>query len=326
MFKEYLKLFDEEDFNFKTCNYLSEIGEKTFLDMYTKVFREIDKKIFYWYEEDTLNTWGFLEDKNKTLIGVYGLKKMKFNSMSKIYRGYLCHNVGISSDYEGKGLFQHIGYLTINNTVSDEEVVLGFPNKLSIKGHLRLGWKKLGDVSFYSLSNIKEFESSIIMKSNIHEILEFDESIEDFFNKFYEKYTFSMNKDFKYLNWRCSRPKEKYRKFLLIENDKIKGYLVLKNYKENNQKKLHIVDYGYLEEKDLKELIYICKEIFSKEGYDVLNLWIVDDSFESNIFKNHDFIKNSNSSYPIILFSKKEIDEKLLKERMFFTLFDNDVF
>ena len=68
---------------------------------------------------------------------------------------------------------------------------------------------------------------------------------------------------------------------------------------------------------------------YKRNNYDILNTWIVADSFYHSFFsKHHFFIQNDMPTYPIILFQKEKVFDftKVDKSKMFFTLFDNDVF
>ena len=144
MFKEYLKRFDTDAFSFRTFDPADPEAWERFLAEYARIFRPIGQEVFAWYYEGRENFFGELWT-NGRLIGLYGLLPITLNSYGNYFSGNLCHNVGIDPEFGGKGLFQYIGDLALHeNEKRGYRVTLGFPNKASYKGHLRLG---SGDVS-----------------------------------------------------------------------------------------------------------------------------------------------------------------------------------
>lgn len=324
MNKNYIKLFNESDFTFKIANNLSEIGENVFLETYQEIFRIIPAEYFRWYDFNK-NYWGLLFDNEQKLIGLYGLLKTAIFFNGQKYDSYLCHNVGITKNYEGKGLFQFISELTLSSVLNNQNLVLGFPNKSSARGHFRIGWKKISSVSFYQF---KQTRIHYPVDYDIEKVEVFDDSINNLFSLYYKNYSLSLNKDKDYLNWRLQKPEAKYECFLFKRNSEISGYVILKEFFSDNVSKLHVVDYFGANDEVYSNIFRFAINRFFEKQYDVLNCWAADNTFISSILIQNGFEQLEDNIYPIILFNLDENFEvdHVDKSRILFTLFDNDVF
>ncbi|MAC83416.1 MAG: hypothetical protein CL624_04710 [Arcobacter sp.] len=322
MIKNYLKRFKEDDFTIKIYDKFDENNWKLFLFCYKNIFREIEKKIFEWLFLKK-NIFGILTNIENDYIGIYGLLKINLNFSGKHINSYLCHNVGVSEKYSGKGLFQYLGDKSLSSQLHTNNLVLGFPNKASKKGHLRLGWKSIAEVYFSKFESTKKdllldkkFEFKSIDK---FETINFNEN----------EFSLNVSKDKDYLNWRISKPNENYIKYIIVKNNIIQGYVIYKIYQNNKSKKLHLVDFNFLNIDVLNEIIKFSILKFKDSDCQILNTWIVEDTIFENKFNEYGFNKDIEmQSFPVILFQKEEKFDfsKIDKERIFFTLFDNDVF
>lgn len=327
MFKKYLKLFEANEFSTAIYNSFDDQQWIEFLTCYERIFnRKFDQIEFQWYFEKD-NYFTILRNNEKKSIGMYGLLNIKLNINQTLIHSYLCHNVGIVSEYGGKGLFQYIGDQAISNIVSKNEIVLGFPNKISRKGHLRLGWEQIGNVRFIAFDGDITYQkpSSYTFTS----IDEFDENDDELFTSFSQKFSLSLNKNIKYLNWRIGKPKKDYSLFLIHKNGVVKGYCIYKKFVDKQKNKLHLVDYLFEDVETLHEIIRFSIEKKSKEGFDILDTWMVENTVYEKIFFNFGFsVEEGMPDYPIILFQKGDnVKFDLIdNEKIFFTLFDNDVF
>ena len=79
--------------------------------------------------------------------------------------------------------------------------------------------------------------------SKIKEIKHFTKIHKDFFNTIKKEFKLMLDRNTKYLNWRyISRPDKKYYVFGSFVNKKLKGYCVLKLYKEGKVLRGHYID------------------------------------------------------------------------------------
>jgi len=323
MFKKYLRLFNEEDFSYAIYSKFTDKEWSLFLQCFKDIFREIKKETFQWYF-DKNNTFTILKNNKNEYIGIYGLLEINLNFLGKNIKSYLCHNVGILNQYSGKGLFQYIGDKSLSLILNDNNLALGFPNKASRKGHLRLGWENLGNMHFISLKN-KTYDNELDKQFTFLEVDNFENMDIEKFNK---QFSLNLNKDANYLNWRTSKPNTTYSKYLIKNNNSIVGYAIYKIF-EDGIKKLHLVDYNFQNLRVLDEIIKFSMLKFKKSDCELINTWVVEYSIFEKQFQSFGFDDDKElPSYPIILFqSKNNFDiSQVEKSRIFFTLFDNDVF
>jgi len=328
MFKKYLKLFDESEYSTQEYSKFTISEWNWFLKTYTYIFRSIDKSIFQWYF-NLGNYFTVLVSRNQDYFGIYGLLNIKILINGTVSNSYLCHNVGIKKEYSGKGFFQFIGEKALKKILKQDEIALGFPNKASKKGHLRLGWEEIGSMQFMLYSSNEKKELSIDKEYIFEQVSEIPQTINELVTKTSSMFSLRLEKKSRFLNWRCSKPLTKYQIYLIKKSHKIVGYLVLKEYIDNNEKRLHLVDFLFEDIHVLNNLIIFSINKYRTNDYHFLNIWIVLDSFYQNIFSKHKFILQKDMpSYPIILFQKdKQFDFlKIDRQKMFFTLFDNDVY
>jgi len=89
------------------------------------------------------------------------------------------------------------------------------------------------------------------------------------------------------------------------------------------------VDYNFTNLDVLDNIIKFSINKYLNGKYSFVNTWIVKNTYIEDRFKLLSFTNQENMpSYPIILFqkSKKYNFTKIDKKKIFFTLFDNDVF
>ena len=328
MFKKYLKLFDESEYSTKLYDSFNDSEWNWFLKTYEYIFRTIDKSIFQWYF-NLGNFFTILSAKNNDNFGIYGLLNIKVSINGKTSNSYLCHNVGIKKEYSGKGFFQLIGEKALDTVLNNNEIALGFPNKASKKGHIRLGWEEIGSMQFIAYSSNDERQLPLNNKYIFEEVSSIPVNIKELVDSTSHMFSLRLQKESKFLNWRSSKPLSHYKIYLIKKSQKLVGYLVLKEYLENNEKRLHLVDFLFENTDVLNSLIIFSIKQYKSNNYDVFNTWIVADSFYKDIFSEHKFtLQDDMPIYPIIVFQKeKRFDfAKINKRKMFFTLFDNDVF
>lgn len=327
MFKKYLKLFDQSKYTTKLYHGFDDYEWDKFLTTYEYIFRAIDKNIFQWYFK-LGNFFTILSEKNNN-FGIYGLLNIKISINGKTLNSYLCHNVGIKKEYSGKGFFQLIGEKALDTVLNNNEVALGFPNKSSKRGHIRLGWEEIGSMQFVAYSSNDEKKLTLNNKYIFEETSRIPANIKELFDSTSHMFTLRVEKESEFLNWRSSKPFSNYKIYQIKESQKLVGYLVLKEYLENNEKRLHLVDFLFLNNDVLDNLILFSINQYKNNNYDILNTWVVADSFYQDTFYKHKFIlQNDMPIYPIILFQKDKTFDlaKIDRKKMFFTLFDNDVF
>lgn len=321
MIKNYLKKFNDDDFNVNIYEEFDNDNWILFLNCFKLIFREINREVFEWYFLKK-NIFSILKNKSKDYIGIYGLVDININLTSKNINSYLCHNVGIISEYSGLGLFQYLGDKTLSKKIHNTNLVLGFPNKASKKGHIRLGWEEIAEVYFIKYENHKNIflDNKFKFKAiDIFESFKFNEN----------GFSLNISKDEKYLNWRISKPNEKYYSYIILNEDIIEGYCIYKIYQQNDTKKLHLVDLNFSNIELLNEIIKFSILKFQESDCSLINTWITKNTIYEKVFEENGFIIDSEMpATSAILFQKDNNFDlsSIDREKIFFTLFDNDVF
>lgn len=326
--------FNENDIELLFFEKLSDgCFRKQFLNLIKNIYnRDMPIEIYLWYEKlSQKNLWTIVkEKKSDKFIGLYGLLPIDFFINNKIISGYLCHNVGVVSDYKGKGLFAYIGEKTLEKTLNQNNIALGFPNKFALKGHCSIGWNVLSEMITLEKTNemmIKDSDNdNIILSKN----LDIQESQLD---KFYSKVKFGVYKNLGYYKWRLSRFGSNFHKYIYILKNEILGLLIFKDYFDNItlKRKVHIVEIKAHDENIFQKLIQKCENYCYLNNVNILNSWVYDNSREFQLLSKAGFFIDKNSwQYPTIIFSK---NSKIVNEIMClsssdisFSYFDNDVY
>jgi len=214
MFKKYLTLFEKKEFTFSVYKDFTDEEWILFLNTFENIFRRINKNIFQWYF-NLGNIFGILKNIDNKNIGIYGLLNIQLKINNSQINSYLCHNVGISKEFSGKGLFQYLGEQTLSNVLADDNIALGFPNKLSQKGHLRLGWEHISDVKFMKFDSALTSHITKIFEYEFVLVDKFSDSINQLIQKVNNQFSLNLNKNDNYLNWRLSKPDNKYQVYII---------------------------------------------------------------------------------------------------------------
>ncbi len=329
----YPSLFDVNNISVKLFHNFKEINEKNFLCLYRNIFgRVFSKDTFVWYDRLTNgNIWAIaIEKESNKYVGLYGLLPLNFYLRGGECGGYLCHNVGVERKYYGRGLFQYIGEYILGKVLRNNEIAIGFPNKLAIRGHKVIGWKDMGNMLFYEktkLSNNLELEDK-----NVYEVDEFPQSLNKFLLKLRDGVDFSLKKDVLFLNWRISKPDHEYKCYVYNKDNKIYGYMILKFFCDNNNiRKGHIIDIQAEDKVTLKSLLKKVENVTKRMNLDLLNIWVFEGSDLLKTAESEGY-KRSVDGYndPLILYLKDNalVDQfvKLNKKKILISLADNDVF
>jgi RimJ/RimL family protein N-acetyltransferase len=283
---------------------------------------------YRWLNENSPNGYNnsyTIKNENNESICSYGLLPYPSKINGVQHLSSICINGMTNPEYSGQGLFSNIIAQSTKLLQEDRpQTFYSFPlgtNTGSIKAHLKAGFTELPDLYFYEKTKqtIKpqpEIDYNIIEKFNIYH----DSDIK----KFHEKYSFSFLKDYKHLNWRyTSHPIYSYKIIELIVEKQFKGYAVVKIFGED-VKKLHIVDYAYSTSTDLDLLLHSIENVAFELKVDLINLWSLEDSFETKHLITKEFTQTKQHNKFLIL--PGETFNKVDIKKSHIVLGDNDVF
>lgn len=161
----------------------SNVDRDAYISLHNDLFRtaNIDYDWMDWYHErlpvvrgskNKTRTFGVL-DKDR-LIGIWSVEEIVMNDGIKSYRVGRCFAVGIHSDYRRMGLFVSLSTYALSELrkSKDFEFLIGFPQKgrSVTPGHLKAGWKMLGDVHLMS-KKIERYPIRGVNLSSVNNLL-----------------------------------------------------------------------------------------------------------------------------------------------------------
>ena len=179
----------------------------------------------------------------KELIGHFAVIPINFILNNNIISGGNSIAMMVRNDFQNKGLIKFIGDKLFEVTDKQLKFIYGIPNERSYELHkVFFNYEDCIDLNFYS-SNLDNFKFSNESSNSINQIFLFDDKYDFFWNDIKSQFTFTLNKCKEFMNWRyIDRPDHNYICYEFIEDNLIKGYVILKIYKESNIIKGHIMD------------------------------------------------------------------------------------
>lgn len=153
------------------------------------------------------------------------------------------------------------------------EVGYTFPNEQSEKSFRRIGWTEL--------SRVPLLLKSVGMASSCAEATlsfsafttSFDERAERVWNEI--STPIGVHRDVAYLNWRYSKPDQKYLKFWVSASSREIGFLVLKIYSNKNEKNMHLCEVSLSDGSPelLSEMLYFVECLALENEIKQLTAW-----------------------------------------------------
>jgi hypothetical protein len=210
---KYPILFDVSKINFGKISSNADI-----LTLFKIIFnREFKEDFLNWLASCPTgsNRWygAFNGDKP---IGMYGLLPVEIRIGKHLYNGALCNNVGVVSEFQGRGLFQALGEYALKD--GGFPIVVGIPNKKAVKGHKRIGWQSYGSLELLS-GEVADKKVEYITYEAFSYILR------------KEKSYFCIVKNQDFIKWRYSKPGVEYYESFFADNN----YIIWKFYKGKKQ-------------------------------------------------------------------------------------------
>ena len=285
-----------------------------------------------WMLGTHLNKTYLIEDSKGVIAAAYSLLTNQCLVDKKSVSIGLCNNVFCNKKYFRYKLFDLISHLSLDKASKNYNFAYGFPNRLAIRGHQRVGWNLPDPVELFlckSLNKANDIFTNIsseireLKSLNEEEINQFCETISSFSKRSAEQSNNSrISKSFDYYFWRF------FQRNLLVDRD----YYVCFNdyaicffsvYKPNPQ--LNILDFQWLDNE-------ACISIISK-----LILFIDKHSLPGFRFLNKDLFAflSSEMSYldidsfdqiPLIVYEFKNNSNDFNEKFINFSFSDYDVY
>ena len=262
------------------------------------------------------NSYIIRDEKTNKMIAGYGLLPMMIVLNGKEHKSTLCTNVMTHPNFSRRGLFTIIGKKALANEVKGGVTIqVGIPNDNAIAGHMKVGWQRLPNLSFFQNDTLNGYKTDI----KFHKVKSFDKSFDSLLDKFNQKYDFYFKKNSDFLNWRyVNHPYNNYECWVSEDNS---SYFIAKLF----ENKLHIIDYGYDNDKDFDDLLKMSQNIGIIHDVKLINLWKFDSSnSEDKIFARNNFKKDVDYNR-LIIYSDIDFTKSNLKN-WHIVLGDNDVY
>ena len=233
-----------------------------------------------------LNPFGkakiFLAIYKNQAIGMLVAIPLKFLDSKKIFNGFRIQDVITDVDFlrsqikegntipknNGVGIFSNLIFLLNNHLNLNSEINIGFANKNALPYWERNNWQGISEFPLID----KKIDQNYDFICKYLKIKKFNNEHEKIF-----KENISNNVDImwtkEFSNWRYFlNPRSKYIVFEIQSGEKIKGYVVLKEYKNDNQKIGHICQ--LVGDKSLTEdAIKFSMNFFFKKSVKSLSMW-----------------------------------------------------
>ncbi len=258
--KLFFKIGNKNDFN-------------KILVFYKKFYPNSGWDINYLNWEFLKNPFGhakiFLAMHKSKLVGITTGIPIKMEIGNNIFKGFRIQNVLTDINYRGQGIFSNLlrnsNYYLDNN--SDFNIT--FPNKNSYQFFVKSNWTVVNKIPLFEkrLKNIEKIKINyeIISKFKIeHQII---------WKKNLRK-NLDVMCNTKYLNWRfINNPKSKYYSFNMISKKKLIGFIILKQYIDEQGFKIGHVCKVVCPERYFYDSIKFANNYFLKLSFHKISLW-----------------------------------------------------
>jgi hypothetical protein len=206
------------------------------------------------------------------------------------------HTIGalVDKKFQNRGLLKFVGEKLMEDLEKNNiPYTWGFPNRLAHKFENVI--LKYNDLVNFDLWKI---EKAALKKSpphpGIRRVIEFDDVFNELWDTCSPDYEIAVVRNKIYLNWRyLQRPDWKYYPFALYDGEALKGYVVLKLYKEEETLRGHIIDIFSRrdDEHTLAGLIDHSLNFFIDEGVDEITVLIWGNPLVEILFIDRGFFK-----------------------------------
>jgi len=240
------------------------------------------------------------------------------------------HTIGalVDKKYQNRGLLKFVGENLMGDLVRNNiPYTWGFPNKLAHRfENLILKYNDLVNFDLWKLE--KENIKKCAPDPCIRRVTEFDGTFDYLWKGCAPDYEIAVVRNKIYLNWRyLQRPDWKYFPFAFYDNNILKGYVVLKLYREEEILRGHIIDIFARrdDEKTFSHLIDQGLSFFNDQAVDEVTVLLWGSPLIEKLFVERGFFKTP-PGIPLILrvnFDHKYKDQVLDKSNWYFTMGDS---
>jgi hypothetical protein len=241
------------------------------------------------------------------------------------------HSIGalVEVKYQNRGLLKLVGDKMLRN-LSERNIAFtwGFPNQRAYQFEKQaLGYHDLINFDQWTVGKEK-LERNDPYDLSFRKITTFDDSFDALWEECSPGYDVAVKRDSVYLNWRfIQRPDWWYYPFGYYEGHNLKGYVVLKLYREDDILRGHIVDiFARKDDREtLSRLIDGGMGFFAEQAVDEILVWFWGNPLIEELFIEKGWSK-TGIDRPLILkvnTDHKYRDKVLDRANWYFTLGDS---
>jgi GNAT superfamily N-acetyltransferase len=266
-----------------------------FILLYEKCFSNpINEKIVKWryFENPYKDLFVCIAiDKNK-IVANYAASPCELIYNGKLYKSGLSLHTMTDPDYTGRGLFVSLAS-KLNKYMKENgyTLIFGFPNHISNRTFSsKLGWTIMYEIPTLELK-LNNFHSISFDREKVIEDNSFSLNYD---SCKYDENLIYLNKTKPYLKWRYfNNPQNKYKNFVISDNNNVRSYLVWKRYQE----KINIVDFNFKNISDIDSLLNKAIEYALKINLEKITIWSQINTKEHIIFEKYGFKNNIPITY-----------------------------
>lgn len=212
------------------------------------------------------------------IVATYVAVCHKVTVRGKDFTGWMVQDVMTHPDFRGLGIMHRLAELCKESICTPEfPVNYTFPNERSHNSFPRYGWVVAFRVPLRSVELSFSGNQAEEIK-NVFPLPAFNEEVEEFWQVIKRDFPFIVSRHVKYLKWRYQkRPGAQYHPFVLRQEGRIRGILVMKHYEKSSEERLaHICDLLVKKEDEtgLKVLLEKAHQFAAQGGARHLTAWL----------------------------------------------------
>ncbi|MBN1382512.1 MAG: GNAT family N-acetyltransferase [Deltaproteobacteria bacterium] len=241
-----------------------ELDYSAFVDLQIKAYAHLlssagtsseymTEEFYRWkYNPPAGQAWIAIVKSNKGYIAANAMIPQKIRWCEKTILGWQSCDTATIPDARGKGYFQRC-LDALNEIIGPSDIFFGFPNKNSIRGFIKLGWKEISSVTTY-VNPFVRFQPYYF--SEVFEIERFDIKFDILFEKLTRLGWITLEHGVDYLNWRyLDHPIYDYSCFICQKNKEYSGFAVLREAEVFNQSVGLVMDLWCLDSSSARKLL-----------------------------------------------------------------------
>ncbi|MCP5105629.1 MAG: GNAT family N-acetyltransferase [bacterium] len=215
------------------------------------------------------------------------------------------HSIGalVEEKYQNRGLLKLVGDKLMEDLAAHNiPYTWGFPNRRAHQFEtVILGYRDLINFAEWQLPNEKLVRREPPL--SFRKITVFNDDFDKLWETCSPGYEIAVKRDKTYLKWRyLGRPDWWYFPYGVYEGNELKGYVVLKLYREEKTLKGHIIDIFARrdDEATLSQLIDGSLNFFAEQAVDMVTVWFRGNPLIEKLFNEKNFSK-VDAEIPLIL-------------------------